>query len=132
MRGNGKHDESKVPACRPASLGDRKGALCRDDGHGAVRPGNGYRCTMLTQAILRENRDVRPVQYAATVVVLSAICIGVALLMSTDAPGGDADRVQARAIEAQRVHDADLPLLYAQINRRYFSGLLPEYVSVSR
>jgi hypothetical protein len=131
MRGNGKHDEGKVPACRPASLGDRKGALCRDDGHGAVRPGNGYRCTMLTQAILRENRDVRPVQYAATVVVLSAICIGVALLMSTDAPGGDADRVQARAIEAQRVHDADLPLLYAQINRQYFSGQLPEYVSVS-
>jgi hypothetical protein len=79
---------------------------------------------------LRENRNVRPAQYAATLMVLSAIYIGVALLMPTGAPGG-ADAAEARAIEAQQVRDADLPLLYSQINRQYFSSQLPEYVSVS-
>lgn len=86
---------------------------------------------MLTQAILRENRNVRPAQYAATLMVLTAICIGVALLMPTGAPGDGAEPAEARTIEAQQVHDADLPLLYSQINRQYFSGQLPEYVSVS-
>jgi hypothetical protein len=86
---------------------------------------------MLKRAIFRENCEVRPAQYVATVVVLTAICIGVAVLMPTGAPGGDADRAEERAIEAQQVHDADLPLLYAQLNRQYFNGQLPEYVSVS-
>jgi hypothetical protein len=86
---------------------------------------------MLAQAILRENRNVRPAQYAATAIALSAICISMALLMPTGAPGDGADLAEARANEAQQVHDADLPLLYSQINRQYFSGQLPEYVSVS-
>jgi hypothetical protein len=86
---------------------------------------------MLKRAIFRENCEVRPAQYVATVVVLTAICISVGLLMPTGAPGGDADRAEARANEAQLVHDADLPLLYAQLNRQYFSGQLPKYVSVS-
>ena len=86
---------------------------------------------MLARGILRENCNVRPLQYAATVIALSAVGVGMALLMPTGAPGGDAGRAEARAIEAQQVHDADLPLLYAQLNRQYFSGQLPEYVSVS-
>src|ERR1700693_1407939 len=70
-------------------------------GLGDVQLGNGYRRTMLTQSILRENRKVRSAQYAATVIVLSAICIGVALLMPTGAPGGDAARGEAGAIGAR-------------------------------
>lgn len=100
-------------------------------GLGAAHLDNGYRRTMLTQPLLRENRNVRSIQYATSVIVLSAISIGVALLLPTHGPGGSADDLQARAIEAQQVHNADLPLLYSQINRQYFSDQLPDYVSVS-
>ena len=63
--------------------------------------------------------------------VLAAIGVGGALLIFNDDSGGDPGGLQARAIEAQQVHDADLPLVYAALNRQYFGGQLPNYVSVS-
>jgi hypothetical protein len=86
---------------------------------------------MLTQPLLRENCDVRSVQNVAAVVMSCAVSIGVGLLLSTYGSTDSSNDSQAREIEAQQVHDADLPLLYAEINREYFSGQLPEYLSVS-
>jgi hypothetical protein len=86
---------------------------------------------MWTRRLLRENRKVRPIQYATSVIVMSTISIGVGLLLSTYGSSDSPDDPQAREIEAQQVHDEDLPLLYSQINREYFSGQLPDYVSVS-
>ncbi len=43
----------------------------------------------------------------------------------SDGPDGE------KALEAQRVHDTDLPVLYFQLNAQYYGGQLPDYVSVS-
>jgi len=86
---------------------------------------------MWTRQLLRENCNVRSTRSAATGVILSAISIGVGLLLSTYGSSNDQEDRQAREIETQQVHDEDLPLLYSQINRQYFSAQLPDYVSVS-
>jgi hypothetical protein len=48
------------------------------------------------------------------------------MLLPSDGP----DHLQAQGIGPRQVHDTDLPWLCSQMNRQYFNGQLPSYVSV--
>jgi hypothetical protein len=70
-------------------------------------------------------------QYATKLIWVFAICICAAILLSSDGSSGSSDKHQAQPLDAEQVHDIDLPVLYFQMNRQYFSGQLPDDVSVS-
>src|SRR6202041_3356548 len=44
-------------------------------------------------------------------------------------PGEDLDK--QKVLEADRVHDIDLPDLYSQLNAQYYGGQVPAHISVS-
>jgi hypothetical protein len=72
---------------------------------------------------------VRSQKNFIVVIGVTAIYICVALLVWPHRHRGDSDN--QRVLEADRVHDIDLPDLYSQLNAQYYGEQLPAHISVS-